>query len=44
MIKRLVQRSGNILGFKLIGAYQEANPGQTAASLVNANAELFRPD
>jgi len=36
--------TGYAIGFHLVAQYKAANPGTTAASLVNASADAFRPD
>lgn len=36
--------TGYTLGYRLVRAYQEKNPGVTAAALVDVSAELLRPD
>jgi len=35
--------TGYTVGFELIGRYKEVNPGSSAATLVTADADLFRP-
>lgn len=35
--------TGYTLGFRLVEAYQSEHPGMTAAQLVNASANVFRP-
>ncbi len=35
--------AGYTIGFELVQRYKDANPGATAASLVDAEADLFRP-
>ncbi len=35
--------AGYTIGFRLVGDYLAANPGATAASLVNLGADAFRP-
>ncbi|MDH3525703.1 MAG: DUF2268 domain-containing protein [Acidobacteriota bacterium] len=36
--------TGYTIGFRLVGDYLAAHPGDTAASLVNLEADAFRPD
>ena len=42
-LPQLPRWTGYTLGWRLVEAYQAAHPGRSAAALVDASAELFRP-